>query len=367
MVRGHSVLGLPLRKLAKMQIAPKTFSVLDSSMHIAWISSRVQNINVVGAGCSTSSAQAVFRARTEYHERESQVLAGSRMIVTKEPIHAIPLNLFSKQVPADSNVKNWVTGRDLLKDKRIDIPAQIIFLGWEPKNSEQPIVQQSSIGTATHQSREKAECAALGELLERDILTRFFDYGDDRFRLVDESRFLEASLPHSAVRAFERANLTFSGFVFEELPFNLSLVAIHESGGNKITFGSAIRPSKTGSLLHALEEAIAVRISLAISKNKGELEKNLWNFALSVSLRGKEYLARIFRNVYKGSAASEKVHPTTMKTLLSVAADMWQYSPLAVDLPVARNALCVVKVVCPGASIYRTINEKLPDLPNPVA
>ncbi|MFJ3951312.1 YcaO-like family protein [Streptomyces libani] len=279
---------------------------------------------LIGSAAGTRAADVAVRARGELLERMGNVLAG-RAAEASPALVASHAELRRRRAPAldpapwagtEARAAHqlWITGRSLLSDTEILVPAALAFLQHRPPAGCTAPARAGSTGLAAHRQRSAAVEHAAWEILERDLLRRSWqapaEHAPAATGVLDQ-------LPPPVHRVCERLGVHATALTLSAPGACAVAVCLHTSAGREQTFGARCGPAteRTDLLARAAQEALLVR----------------WSMSTLAAQRAHERL------VLTGTPASAVAHALWTYHGHQDALARWlQYGPI--PLPTPRNA-----------------------------
>ena len=226
---------------------------------------------IVGSSAGCDEADVATRARNELIERVTNVLAGRAAERAAEVLASFAQLRRDHRAALDpaawghAHLREapmlWVTGRSLVDDRDVLVPAGAAFLRHRPPPGSPDTLRAGSAGIAAHATASLATRHALREVLERDLVARSW-FGAGRSRADALDRPWPAPLP----AAFEALGIEASTLV---LPgprgFGCAVTCLHSAGRARQSFGARCVSGDNGlaaGFERAAYEALMVRWSM---------------------------------------------------------------------------------------------------------
>lgn len=336
----------------------RTIALLGGLAHLGWVRDARSGIN--GGACDLDPKRALIRAGGEYAEHHSQIQA-SDLLALVDAERRIDPRHFCHDSADRSPVRCWVRGRGMVTGDAYVVPAQAVFLGWDPPPEEPRLWFQTSVGTAAHHSANIAETSALAEVIERDTLIRGWQTGDISFREL--TPMLVEALPAEFLRWLASHHVVVTVVRVDDIVPDLVLAMLSRADGGNLTCGAAIRPDTQEAIRHAVLEALAVRVALSSSHPPARLETHHRDRGLLAARNGPDHVGFVTERTTPGGETRKG--PTGLAPLLALAQDRFGHEPIAISLPEIDGHL-VQRVVCPGSRVFESIRSTDP-LPCPIA
>ncbi|GGP81853.1 YcaO-like family protein [Streptosporangium pseudovulgare] len=226
-------------------------------LHVAWTA---DGAGVSGGACDADPGRAARRAAGEYAQHVSHLSAAGALPVLAGPGDR-PRIAPAAHAAAGSPPTSWVAGHGMRDGTEVAVPAQAVFLGWDPPPPEIRWCVQTSAGTAAGADPERARTAALLEVIERHVLERGWRTGDIRFEELDHLH--DAVLPPGLTGALRDGGVTLRTLRVAGLSPDVVTAFLHRSDGTALTCGAAARGDTAAAVRHAVYEAVGNRLALS--------------------------------------------------------------------------------------------------------
>jgi YcaO cyclodehydratase, ATP-ad Mg2+-binding len=337
---------------------PLVAHVVNGLLHVAW---SIDHTGISGGACDPTWRGAVDRAMGEYAEHYSQVHAVDMLAVLPSPGDRPLIDSQSLGSTTAGALGSWLVGQTLRSMAEVAVPAQAVFLGWDPPPPERRLWAQTSAGTAAARDHAQARVAALAEVIERHILIDGWSTGDIEFE--DLSRLHDDTLPTGLSQAFDKYGVTLRTLRVIGLVPDLVVALLYRGDGDALTCGAALRGDTADAIVHAACEAVAVRLALSSSSRHSGLQGRDQVRGLAVATAGREHV----RFVSERIRAWGKRHRNQLDLdlLLDTAQAIFSHEPVAVELP-AIDRYRVHRIVCPGSAVFEPL-AGTPSLTCPIA
>ncbi len=230
---------------------------------------------LVGAAAGGDTADVATRAEAELLERVSNVLAG-RVAERGHAVHASfeelrrvgtaaldPAAWPEAGPEARAARVLWVTGRSLVDDREVLVPAGAAFLRHRPPPGDAAVLRAGSAGVATHVSTAAAVDHALLEVLERDLVWRAW-YADGPV-----SPLVDVEMPGDLAICLTELGLQLTAFVLRGPADTAAVVAcLHGPDRTEQSFGArCVQVGSDGlsveAVGRAVYEALMIRWSMS--------------------------------------------------------------------------------------------------------
>ncbi len=296
-----------------------------------------------GGACDDFPERAMVRAHGEATERASLIDNGPRMVISRDEALERGLLLFTPHDILD-DTEDWIPARRATDDEAAGVPADVALLRRVSSKLRTLPWRQSSVGTAAHPDRAVAGVSGILECLERLAIRRVWA---GTVTLEPVSDRLEELMTPGLAKALADRQLAVHAWVVREMaPIEVTLVMVGRRDRAQATFGAGAGFERDPALLHALHEAVMVRVSLGNPANRSEPE----------FLRGarsaahQEAFLTFLRTLERPSGEGAVADPPTITSaeLPSFVEERFGVAPLLIDVP-SLNAIAVVKAVIPSA------------------
>ncbi|MFC6063956.1 YcaO-like family protein [Streptomyces ochraceiscleroticus] len=226
---------------------------------------------LIGSSAGTDADDVALRSRGELLERLGNVLAG-RAAESRAALVADHTELLRRGAPAldpspwtgpDGRRARqlWVSGRSLLHDTEVLVPAGLVFLQHRTPTGCAAALRTGSTGLAAHPERSAAIGHAAWETLERDLLRRSWQ---SPAKLPPAVRAVHDELPPVVRRVCEEFGLAATALTVSVPGADAVAVCLHTPGRRQQTFGARCGPPgrRHELLARAAHEALMVRWSM---------------------------------------------------------------------------------------------------------
>lgn len=171
------------------------------------------------------------------------------------------LHRFITEKNVDQEKIGWVKGFDLVNNKEIFIPAQLVSINYLFNNRKEPYLSVNiSTGAAFEFDLTSALIKGLYEVVERDSLMTIYlnkiPVPHINLSTVPDKRIKEISA------RFERYQLTWLALDFTNdlnIPMTVSLLIDRSGYGPSVSFGAKCSFDKIHNIISSAEEAVMVR------------------------------------------------------------------------------------------------------------
>ncbi|RCG30270.1 hypothetical protein DQ384_16135 [Sphaerisporangium album] len=334
---------------------PTVRPLINGAVHVAWMS---DENGISGGACDDDPGRAARRALGEYVQHVSHVSAAGVLPLLADP-GALPRVEPAALLDAGSPPCHWVAGTGMRDGAETAVPAQAVFLGWDPPPPEERWCVQTSAGTGAGTDRRHARTAALLEVIERHVLARGWRTGDISFEDLDHLR--ELVLP-AGLLAGLRDHEVVLRVVRVTRPYpDIVLALLHRAGGAALTCGAAARGDTADAVRHAVYEAVAARLALG-ARPSSALQSRDRDRGHAVAAAGAAHLDFVERRI-AGRGALRRA-PADPAALLDAADALFGRQPVEVLLPSTDDHV-VHRVVCHGSEVFEPLTPAS-HLPCPV-
>ncbi|MFF0308580.1 YcaO-like family protein [Streptosporangium sp. NPDC004379] len=347
-------------------------------LHVAWTA---DDAGVSGGACDADPGRAARRAAGEYAQHVSHLSASGALPVLAGPGDR-PVIAPAAHAAAGSPPTSWVAGHGMRDGTEVAVPAQAVFLGWDPPPPETRWCVQTSAGTAAGPDRERARTAALLEVIERHVLERGWRTGDILFEELDHLH--DAVLPPGLTGALRAGGVVLRTFRVAGLSPDVVTAFLHRSDGTALTCGAAARGDTADAVRHAVYEAVGNRLALSAprrparpgTRDRGEVPAQPGTRdgssarpggrdgsptrpgdrdrerGLAAAAAGPRHLDFVRRRT--SGAGEPRTVPVTTARLLETAEALFGHQPAEVRLP-SVGPYAVHRVVCHGSEVLQPL------------
>lgn len=242
---------------------PMVRPLVGGAVHVAWIT---DESGVSGGACDDDPGRAARRAAGEYAQHVSHVAAAGVVPLVGDP-GVLPRVEPAAWLFAGSPVCHWVVGQGMRDGAETVVPAQAVFLGWDPPAPEERWCVQTSAGTGAGADPWSARTAALLEVMERHVLVRGWRTGDIGFEDLDHLH--ESVLPGGLLAGLREHEVRLRTVRVARSRPDIVLALLHRSDGAALTCGAAARGDTGDAVRHAVYEAVAARLALGARPSSG--------------------------------------------------------------------------------------------------
>ncbi|MGW0450320.1 YcaO-like family protein, partial [Streptosporangium sandarakinum] len=321
------------------------------------------------------------RAAGEYAQHVSHLSAAGALPVLACPGDR-PRIEPAAHAAAGSPPTSWVVGHGMRDGTEVAVPAQAVFLGWDPPPPEIRWCVQTSAGTAAGADPERARTAALLEVIERHVLERGWRAGDIRFEELDHLH--DAVLPPGLTGALRDGGVALRTLRVAGLSPDVVTAFLHRSDGTALTCGAAARGDTAAAVRHAVYEAVGNRLALSAPRGStrpgghdrdgdparpgaldggsaypgardggsarlGDRDRDR---GLAAAAAGPRHLDFVRRRTV--GAGEPRTVPVTPAGLLETAEALFGRQPAEVRLP-SVGPYAVHRVVCHGSEVFQPL------------
>ncbi|MCG5219530.1 YcaO-like family protein [Streptosporangium soli] len=336
---------------------PTVRPLINGSVHVAWVTG---DDGTSGGACDADAGRAALRATGEYVERMSHVSAAGVLPVLADPGDR-PRIEPAAWLGAGSPPTSWVLGHGLRDGAEIAVPAQAVFLGWDPPQGEVRWCVQTSAGSAAGLGHRQAQETALREVIERHVLVSGWRTGDILFEDLDHLH--TATLPPAFLDSLRERHVALRTLRVAGVRPDVVVAFLHRLDGTVLTCGAAARGDTAEAVRHAVFEATAARLALGSARPQGSapsLDHAKGLAAVAASEAHLRFVAA--RTVGSGTARSTSAD---LMTLVDAAEELFGRQPVDVALPTIGEYV-VHRVVCHGYEVVEPLTPPA-GLPCPLA
>jgi ribosomal protein S12 methylthiotransferase accessory factor YcaO len=326
----------------------RTIPLLGDTAYLALVKDTENGI--AGGACDVDPGRAMVRAEGEFAEHVSQVSAPGQVRLTGAGQPLDPRRFCPDAAAADA-VRCWVHGRGMVSGNDYALPAQAVFLGWDPPAGEPKLWFQTSVGTAAHGDPATAEASALAEVIERDTLVRGWQTGNVSFH--DLTHLAAEAMPAEFVDRINAYGVTLTVVRVGGATPDIVLAMLSRADGANLTCGAALRASTIDAVRHATLEALAVRVALSSPRPPHRLEAHHRARGVLAARNGQAHLR--FVAGHAAEPAGPRASPGDFTQLLVMAEKRFGHEPIVVELPDVADHV-VRRVVCPGSVVFESVN-----------
>lgn len=312
---------------------------LGGAVHLAYAELPDAGLAVITAGFAGYEAQTVARARARL-----RALHHLRTLPGGDQAGDVAAELRLADFLADppESVRASVAGVGLLSGKRYRLPAEVVWTG-----DQECLVEPATAGVVDHGVPE-----AIADVLAQDVVIRWWA-GPSR-PLLRVSAYLDRLLPDGVMASAGRLGLRVSAFVLSAPGARIALVVV---GGDGATLAVAAGRTVKAAVGEAFLRAMAAK---AQPWSTLPLADCLRRFA--VWHREGDYAAYLEgRAADAGPRLVDELGGLRPSSWPEIAARRFGHEPVAVEAGPGE----AVKVVCPGAALYRAAGAATP-LPCPI-
>lgn len=260
--------------LANVERLPLFNDEPSVSSYRAYLAGRFQTISQkrFSGGGSFNPSNGLKRALGEAIERSFIIEKPRHIKVIKKKISEVPTQLCFENYIDEPILKtfsqfpiSWVGGRSLITEKKVAVPAQMVFLTSKRFSKEKIFLPSNSSGAAGGNTREGAQLSGLMELIERDaFMVNYLARMSPKILDI-------ADAPDSIVllkKRIERYNLKLYILdLFTDLPvYAVCALVVDKTGfGAPVSLGLRAGSDLNDVLYGAIEESVFARSSERIS------------------------------------------------------------------------------------------------------
>lgn len=258
------------------------------------------------------------------------------------------LSDFVSEARDSAPVRAFVEARGALSDEEYAVPVGVVSLA-----EDRVLLAEPSLLGAACADDESAITSATANILARDIVRRWWQQPEThRPQHLD---LLAEVLPNRVVSTLLAQDLRVHGYTWSVDGAGIVLVAITSADNHAASYGVAVTTS-TSAVVRAFCQAVHARVALQWRDYPGPVSRAELGRLAAAWHQGPEHLGLLEQH----AKPSDDV-PTGYQEpddWLDHAARRFGHEPVVVRLP-EPDGHSVVKVLCPGAAVYRRAAEAL--------
>jgi len=339
---------------------------LDGAAHVARASHQTDRGAFTSTACGYTAGQAHNRGLRQARIRN--VLASPRLLLAQHN----PVAGCREIMPSDlvSGVSTDI-GHLRLKGHGADsgdpylVPANSVIVDWTASTEGGGGIQQTMIGATCAESGDPV-ALAVADIVRRDFLVRWWSQPRGPFSAATQR--LEDVLGSTLMAATVQAGFRLSAFRWNAAAVPVVIVALHDQNDNRISFGSGaaarVDDALTEGFLDALRAKVDTQIVLDLGPDRSGIGIADQVYLLAAWLHGSERLSRL--NALCSPPSRGRTSPNGDRGVdwIDVACRRFGHEPVVVRCSDLSDP-SVIKVVCPGAALYRPVRLAA-FLPSPV-
>jgi len=172
----------------------------------------------------------------------------------------------------------WVLGQSLTRKRQVYVPAQYVFLPFDPLPGEPVLLYHTSTGSACGSSFASAAISGLCEVIERDA---FMIHWQCRIPAPKVDLSSNEALWTEFQQRYDRPGITYHMWDYTtDIGVPVYFVAVTEDRPTSVTLavGAASRPHPTAAARKALMESVQTRVWLRqMSRSTGLKQISDWD------------------------------------------------------------------------------------------
>lgn len=239
---------------------------------------------------------------------------------------------------------------------RYGVPGQVVL----PLPTSPLLLEPTLVGAVHGPPGADLVGPAVAEILAKDIAVRWWQRPRPGLVRLPWHRLL----PEEVCAGLAEHRLTVKAYTWAHLPFTVVLAVVHADGGAAAGFGVAAGQEPRAAMRTAFLRAQTARLTLRQASHEGGDHDGRLTVphsttrALAAWHSGPVHLDLLRRHSRGGGTVPE--HAAT--DWIEQAHRRFGHEPLVASFT-APDGGRVVKVVCPGAAVYRPVSAAQPDCP----
>ncbi|MDH2424477.1 hypothetical protein [Sphaerisporangium sp. TRM90804] len=308
---------------------------LGGAVHLAYARRPASGVVTVAAGFTAEAARTRAEVRASAVDALHLIADGGTQLRPLGGARELYLADFMPEPPDDTGGR--VSGVGLLSGDRYLLPAEVVWTGERDSRVEPTLV-------GLVDGRPDGASGGIADLLAHDVVTRWWSH--PRMPLLRVSAHLARLLPDGVVPEVTLLGLRVAAFVLPGPGFPIAVVGV---SGDGTTIATAAARSAGAAVGEAFLRAIAARAQPWTTLPTADSLRRL-----TVWHRESDYLAHLERSAVDAepSAVEEPARWEWTPSWADIACRRFGHEPVLVAAGAADEP---VKVVCPGAAVYRTI------------